>query len=66
MSETAEIYKAEGNYLYREGRLEEACQSYEAAIALEPDLAVYRSNRSACLFELGRYVHSLHFDILDL
>jgi Flp pilus assembly protein TadD len=51
---TAEQHKAEGNELYKEGKLEEACRSYEAAMQLEPGLAVYASNKSACLFELGR------------
>jgi hypothetical protein len=51
---TAEEHKAEGNQRYKEGKLEDACRSYEAAMQLEPGLAVYPSNKSACLFELGR------------
>jgi tetratricopeptide (TPR) repeat protein len=52
----AEALKQRGNVAYTAGRLEEARELYSQAVGADPTNAVYRSNRSACLFELGRYV----------
>lgn len=43
-----------GNQHYQKGVLDEAYRCYSQAVALDPSESVYLSNRSACLYELGR------------
>jgi hypothetical protein len=47
--------KLDGNRAFKAFRLEEAIELYSAALAAAPDEPVYISNRSAALFEAGRY-----------
>ncbi|KAL5714743.1 hypothetical protein ACHQM5_016661 [Ranunculus cassubicifolius] len=54
-----EELKALGNEDFREGRFAEALALYEAAIAIDPDKAAYRSNKSAALTALGRLLEAV-------
>ena len=47
--------KAAGNAAFKASKLEHAIDLYSCAMAAAPDDAVYVSNRSAALFEAGRY-----------
>jgi DnaJ homolog subfamily C member 8 len=49
----AEAFKADGNALLAEGKYREAVEMYSRAIELDPDNAVYYSNRSAAYLALG-------------
>ncbi len=51
----AEALKAQGNEVYLAGKLKEALGLYSKAVAADPASPVYRSNRSACLYEMARY-----------
>lgn len=51
----AEALKQRGNELYKVGKLEKALGLYSDAVAADQTNPVYASNRSACLFEMGRY-----------
>ena len=54
-SDGADALKALGNAAYKEGRLGDALAFYQRAVAAAPGEAVYLSNCSAALYELGRY-----------
>ncbi|MED6122543.1 hypothetical protein PIB30_040786 [Stylosanthes scabra] len=54
-----EQLKIMGNEDYKNGRFEEALALYDAAIALDPNKASYRSNRSAALSALGRILEAV-------
>ncbi|CAJ1938077.1 unnamed protein product [Sphenostylis stenocarpa] len=54
-----EQLKIMGNEDYRNGRFEEALALYDAAIAIEPNKASYRSNKSAALTALGRILEAV-------
>ncbi|TYZ63942.1 hypothetical protein PybrP1_002909 [[Pythium] brassicae (nom. inval.)] len=49
----AEAFKAEGNRLLSAQQFAEAAEMYSRAIALDPDNAVYFSNRSAAYLAMG-------------
>lgn len=51
--------KAEGNEAFKAFKLDLAIELYSKAVAAAPHGAVYRSNRSAALFEAGRYAACL-------
>jgi tetratricopeptide (TPR) repeat protein len=51
--------KAVGNEAFKAFRLDEAVEDYSAAMAAAPDDPVFRSNRSAALFEAGRYTECI-------
>ena len=51
----AEALKAQGNEAYLAGKLKEALGLYFKAVATDPASPVYRSNRSACLYEMACY-----------
>lgn len=53
-----EELKMLGNEDYRNGRFAEALSLYEAAIAIDPDKASYRSNKSAALVALGKLLEA--------
>lgn len=54
----AETYKNEGNELMRQGLFKEAIEKYTEAICINPDNAVYYSNRAAAYsrLDLNEYV----------
>lgn len=54
-----EQLKIMGNEDYKNGRFVEALALYEAAIAIDPNKAAYRSNKSAALTALGRLLDAL-------
>lgn len=54
-----ETLKIMGNEDYKNGRFEEALALYDAAIAIEPEKASYRSNKSAALTALGRLLEAV-------
>lgn len=54
-----EELKVMGNEDFKEGRFAEALALYEAAIAIDPDKAAYRSNKSAALTALGRLLEAV-------
>ncbi|KAL1326982.1 hypothetical protein HN51_037088 [Arachis hypogaea] len=54
-----EQLKIMGNEDYKNGRFEEALALYDAAIALDPNKASYRSNRSAALTARGRLLEAV-------
>lgn len=49
----AEVFKAEGNKLLAEKKFADAVEMYTRAIDLDPDNAVYFSNRSAAFLAMG-------------
>ncbi|KAG7391512.1 DnaJ (Hsp40), sub C, member 8 [Phytophthora pseudosyringae] len=49
----AEGFKAQGNELLAAGQLQDAVEMYTRAIELDPDNAVYLSNRSAAYLAMG-------------
>lgn len=51
--------KADGNEAFKAFNLDLAIDLYSRAVAAAPHGAVYRSNRSAALFEAGRYAECL-------
>jgi tetratricopeptide (TPR) repeat protein len=51
--------KAEGNAAFKAFRLIEALEKYSAAIVAAPAEPVYRANRSAALYEVGRYAECI-------
>ncbi|KAK7306006.1 hypothetical protein VNO77_43920 [Canavalia gladiata] len=53
-----EQLKIMGNEDYKNGRFAEALALYDAAIAIDPNKASYRSNRSAALAALGRLLEA--------
>eukprot|EP01088_Endostelium_zonatum_P014844 TRINITY_DN3399_c0_g1_i1.p1 TRINITY_DN3399_c0_g1~~TRINITY_DN3399_c0_g1_i1.p1 ORF type:complete len:683 (-),score=153.06 TRINITY_DN3399_c0_g1_i1:95-2143(-) len=53
--------KAQGNDLYQKGDFEAALAKYQRAEQVNPLDAVFPSNASAVLFELGRYVECIEF-----
>jgi Ca-activated chloride channel family protein len=55
---TAESAVARGEAAYAAGRIEEALESFEAAIARAPDSAIARYNAAAALFQLKRYAQA--------
>ncbi|CAL0333145.1 unnamed protein product [Lupinus luteus] len=54
-----EKLKIMGNEDYKNGRFAEALALYDAAIAIDPNKASYRSNRSAALTALGRLLEAV-------
>ncbi|RDX69482.1 Inactive TPR repeat-containing thioredoxin TTL3, partial [Mucuna pruriens] len=54
-----EQLKIMGNEDYKNGRFVEALALYDAAIAIDPNKASYRSNRSAALTALGRLLEAV-------
>jgi Ca-activated chloride channel homolog len=56
--ESAESTVARGKHAYDDGRLEEALEAFEAAIARAPHLAVPRYNAAATLFQLKQYARA--------
>ncbi|XVF61657.1 hypothetical protein PTKIN_Ptkin08bG0148000 [Pterospermum kingtungense] len=54
-----ETLKIMGNEDYKNGDFAEALALYEAAIAIDPNKASYRSNKSAALTALGRVLEAL-------
>ncbi|KVH92237.1 Tetratricopeptide-like helical, partial [Cynara cardunculus var. scolymus] len=54
-----EQLKIMGNEDYKNGRFAEALSLYEAAIAIDPKKASYRSNKSAALTGLGRLLEAV-------
>lgn len=54
-----EQLKIMGNEDYKNGRFAEALALYDAAIAIDPKKASYRSNRSAALTALGRLLEAV-------
>lgn len=54
-----EQLKIMGNEDYKNGNFAEALASYDAAIAIDPNKASYRSNRSAALTALGRILEAV-------
>nr|KYP38190.1 DnaJ isogeny subfamily C member 7 [Cajanus cajan] len=54
-----EQLKIMGNEDYKNGRFEEALALYDAAIAIDPNKASYRSNKSAALTALGRLLEAV-------
>ncbi|CAL0320365.1 unnamed protein product [Lupinus luteus] len=54
-----EQLKIMGNEDYKNGRFAEALSLYDAAIAIDPYKASYRSNRSAALTALGRVLEAV-------
>jgi Flp pilus assembly protein TadD len=50
----AERLKEQGNQLYKAHRLVDALKFYDRAVNEAPTSHIYLSNRSACLYELGR------------
>jgi len=48
-----------GNEDYNNGRFQDALALYDAAIAIHPNKASYRSNRSAALTALGRLLEAV-------
>lgn len=54
-----ETLKMMGNEDYRKGKFAEALALYDAAIAIDPKKAAYRSNRSAALTALGRLLDAV-------
>ena len=51
--------KAEGNEAFKAFKLDKAVDLYSAAMSAAPNDAVYPANRSAALFEAGRYAESI-------
>ncbi|CAN0912001.1 Inactive TPR repeat-containing thioredoxin TTL3 [Linum grandiflorum] len=54
-----EQLKMMGNEDYKNGNFAEALALYEAAIAIDPNKAAYRSNKSAALTALGRILDAV-------
>lgn len=54
-----EELKVMGNEEYKKGRFAEALALYDRAIALDPDKAAYRSNKSAVLTSMGRLLDAI-------
>ncbi|KAI3978516.1 hypothetical protein MKX01_015691 [Papaver californicum] len=54
-----ETLKAMGNEEYKQGNFAEALAFYDRAIGLDPDMASYRSNKSAALTGLGRLLEAV-------
>ncbi|EOX92146.1 hypothetical protein QUC31_003478 [Theobroma cacao] len=54
-----ETLKIMGNEDYKNGNFAEALALYEAAIAIDPNKASYRSNKSAALTALGRILEAV-------
>ncbi|XP_017244478.1 inactive TPR repeat-containing thioredoxin TTL3-like isoform X2 [Daucus carota subsp. sativus] len=54
-----EQLKIMGNEDYKNGNFEEALALYDAAIAIDPKKASYRSNKSAALTALGRLLEAV-------
>ncbi|OUZ99308.1 Tetratricopeptide repeat-containing domain [Macleaya cordata] len=54
-----EQLKIMGNEEYKKGRFAEALALYDRAIGLDPDMASYRSNKSAALTGLGRLLEAV-------
>ncbi|KAG6721945.1 hypothetical protein I3842_03G137300 [Carya illinoinensis] len=54
-----ETLKILGNEDYKNGRFAEALALYDAAIAIDPNKASYRSNKSAALAALGRILEAV-------
>ncbi|KAG4175703.1 hypothetical protein ERO13_A11G200264v2 [Gossypium hirsutum] len=54
-----ETLKIMGNEDYKNGNFVEALALYEAAIAIDPNKASYRSNKSAALTALGRILEAV-------
>ncbi|XP_077213864.1 TPR repeat-containing thioredoxin TTL1-like [Tasmannia lanceolata] len=54
-----EELKVMGNEEYKHGRFAEALALYDRAIALDPERASYRSNKSAALTGLGRLLEAV-------
>ncbi|RDY07616.1 Inactive TPR repeat-containing thioredoxin TTL3, partial [Mucuna pruriens] len=54
-----EQLKMMGNEDYKNGRFEEALALYDAAIAIDPNKASYRSNKCAALTALGRLLEAV-------
>ncbi|WCJ31859.1 tetratricopeptide repeat (TPR)-containing protein [Euphorbia peplus] len=55
-----EHLKMMGNEDYKNGNFAEALALYEAAIAIDPNKASYRSNKSAALTALGRILDAVY------
>ena len=52
---SAKTLREEGNALYKQGKLNQAVEKYEAAVIADPRDPLPTSNLSAVLFELGKY-----------
>lgn len=55
----AEAKKDEGNKLYKLKQYRQALPFYSEAIQLQPDVAAYYGNRSACYMMLGQFKEAL-------
>lgn len=53
-------FKAQGNKVFGNGESVKAAKFYTLAISLDPTNHVYFSNRSACYFNVGRFVDALY------
>nr|DAD40316.1 TPA_asm: hypothetical protein HUJ06_014639 [Nelumbo nucifera] len=54
-----EELKAKGNEEYKKGNFAEALALYDQAIAIDPNKASYRSNKSAALMSMGRLLEAV-------
>jgi len=54
-ADSAMQYFSEGNSLFEAGKIEEAIQSYNKAIELNPNLAEIHYNKGVALFNLKKY-----------
>ncbi|KAH9626477.1 hypothetical protein KSS87_006437 [Heliosperma pusillum] len=54
-----EELKSMGNEKYKEGKYEEALTLYDQLIAIDSEMAVYRSDKSAALTALGRLLEAV-------
>ncbi|HJW88154.1 MAG TPA: tetratricopeptide repeat protein, partial [Dehalococcoidia bacterium] len=53
--EEAKKFLEEGNRLYKEGKYQEALESFDKALAFDPRLAAAWYNRGNALAKLGEY-----------
>ena len=58
-SSQADACKAKGNVAFKGFKLDDAIELYSKAVSHVPSNPVYISNRSAALYEAGRYAESL-------
>jgi tetratricopeptide (TPR) repeat protein len=59
-SGSGEYHKNKGNEHFKQGSFSDAIRHYTAAIELNEDSHVIRSNRSACYHQTGQYQEALH------
>jgi len=60
VNEEAEKYKDKGNAAFKDKDFGEAIKQYNKAITLDPDNAVYYSNRSGAWYSQGKYENALN------